>query len=107
MCGACWAHSIIETIETMVALKTNSLQEYSIQQLIDCATEGNRGCEGGDTCAALVWMAEERVKIQTAKQYPTRGDAGDCRAKHNEHGVSILGNFTCDKSVVYALISNY
>jgi len=98
-CGACWAHSIVETIETMVALKTKSLREYSVQQFIDCATEDNKGCDGGDTCAALVWMAENNVRIQTLKDYPTREGVGKCKEKTPQHGVSILGNFTCDNFV--------
>ncbi len=31
-CGARWAYSTVETIESMVAIKTNTLREYSIQQ---------------------------------------------------------------------------
>lgn len=81
----------------MAALKTKSLVEYSVQQLIDCATEDNHGCDGGDTCAALVWMAKTKTRIQTAQEYPMRDDAGECRNKHPQTGIMISSNFTCDK----------
>lgn len=84
----------------MVALKTKSLQEYSVQQFIDCAAEDNKGCDGGDTCAALIWLAEEGVKVQTAQQYPNGNGVGQCKNRHYSHGVSITGNFTCDESVI-------
>jgi cathepsin O len=96
-CGACWAYSTVETIESMVAIKTKVLREYSIQQFIDCASEDNKGCDGGDTCAALVWMAENKVKLKTAKEYPLRDEAGECRVIDPMHGILIADNFTCDK----------
>ncbi|XP_054169231.1 cathepsin O-like [Oppia nitens] len=98
-CGACWALSIVETIETMVALKTSSLRKYSVQQLIDCANEDNKGCDGGDTCAALVWMAENNVRLQTADKYPTTGTSGKCKQTETKHGIAISGNFTCDNFI--------
>ncbi len=82
-CGACWAYSTVETIESMVAIKTNTLREYSIQQFIDCA-EDNKGCDGRDTCAALVWMfglAQNKVKLKAAKEYPLRDEAESVGSK--------------------------
>ncbi|RWS11380.1 cathepsin O-like cysteine peptidase protein [Dinothrombium tinctorium] len=96
-CGACWAYSIIETIEAMVAIRKNkSVEELSVQQIIDCAEEDNHGCNGGDTCSALSWMVDNNVKIQTEKDYPLRDDAGECRVKNPMSGVQIHSNFTCD-----------
>lgn len=50
------AFSIVETIESMYALKNGALEEWSVQQVVDCATKPNNGCEGGDTCLAIQWL---------------------------------------------------
>ena len=51
------AFSVVETIESMRAIKTGTLKELSVQQVIDCSQGfGLKGCGGGDTCTALEWM---------------------------------------------------
>lgn len=32
-CGACWAFSTVETVESMAAMKTGSLQVLSVQEV--------------------------------------------------------------------------
>lgn len=81
----------------MAAMRTKKLQEYSVQQLIDCAGEDNHGCDGGDTCSVLVWLTETATRVQLAKDYPTRGDDGECRVKNPDKGILLAANFTCDK----------
>lgn len=100
-CGACWAFSTIETIESMNAIKNNnSLTELSVQQVIDCAgsdpSSGNHGCEGGDTCSALSWMWSRRVKLLKESEYPLREDSGSCLLPFPDHGV-VVKNFTCEE----------
>jgi len=48
----------VETVETMSAINTGDLRELSIQEVIDCSYgfSSLSGCEGGDTCSALLWM---------------------------------------------------
>lgn len=42
LCGACWAHSVIGTVESMMAIERNSSTlELSVQQMIDCAANNN------------------------------------------------------------------
>ena len=96
-CGACWAHSAVATIESMVAIKTNKLTEFSVQQLVDCSTKDSKGCEGGDTCAALEWMDNNDIALQSALQYPNVGHAQSCKTKGGVSGVRIRSNYTCDK----------
>ena len=100
-CGACWAFSTIETIESMVAIKNNnSLTELSVQQVVDCAgsdpSSGNHGCDGGDTCSALSWMWSRKVKLLEESEYPLRGDSGACQVPFPDHGV-VVKNFTCEE----------
>ena len=46
--GSCWAFSAIGSTESWHAIKTNQLQEFSEQELVDCSTSyGNEGWNGG------------------------------------------------------------
>lgn len=96
-CGACWAHSTVATVESMLQIRTGRLTEFSVQQLVDCSGEQNEGCRGGDTCSTLDWMSKNNVKLETATDYPTQDDAGPCRMDPNKPGVRIQANYTCDR----------
>lgn len=54
-CGACWAFSIVDTVESAYAIKGHPLTELSVQQVIDCSYMDN-GCNGGSTLSALKWL---------------------------------------------------
>lgn len=69
-CGACWAYSVLATIEANRAIRTGNKTRLSVQQMIDCAKNGNNGCAGGDTCMLFEWLAENRVPIHTEDEYP-------------------------------------
>lgn len=98
-CGACWAHSTVQTIESVTALEHGSaVTPLSVQQVIDCASSPsspNHGCDGGDTCAALQWMLKSQVKLVPEAEYPTRDDSGQCRQSLSP-GVQVA-NFTCEE----------
>lgn len=97
-CGACWAFSTVETVESMRAIQTGKLETLSVQYVIDCATNGNLGCNGGDTCGALGWM--EATKLVPAKQYPLTLEDAKCRLQSSNTGVQINSNYTCDRLVI-------
>lgn len=98
-CGACWAYSTVETIESMNALVLGAtVWPLSVQQVIDCASSSsspNRGCDGGDTCAALSWLLNSQVQLVREAEYPMRDDAGQCRMS-SSRGVQVA-NFTCEE----------
>ncbi|CAG7826251.1 unnamed protein product [Allacma fusca] len=97
-CGACWAFSTVETVESMHALQKGVTPKIlSVQQVIDCATNGNMGCNGGDTCAALAWM--KNIKLVTEAEYPTTLQDGTCRNTKFTDGIQIVGNYTCESFV--------
>ncbi|KAK9497523.1 hypothetical protein O3M35_004228 [Rhynocoris fuscipes] len=64
------AFSIVSVAETMSALKTGQLQDLSVQEMIDCAGNGNLGCNGGDTCSLIEWLVFNKINIETEKEYP-------------------------------------
>ncbi|XP_039169656.1 cysteine protease XCP1-like [Eucalyptus grandis] len=45
-CGSCW-FSVVAAVEAITQITTGVLPNLSEQQLIDCATDGNQGCQGG------------------------------------------------------------
>lgn len=97
-CGACWAHSVIETIETMLAIERNeTVRELSVQQMVDCAIN-NHGCLGGDTCNLLHWLQVKDVAILPMQSYPTTNSQSTCKMNAIRESVSeytTVKGFTC------------
>lgn len=69
-CGSCFAVGVVETIESMNALKTGKLKELSVQQMLDC-NDDEMGCEGGDPCRLLNWLHSSKTDVQLSENYPT------------------------------------
>ncbi|XP_025206075.1 cathepsin O-like [Melanaphis sacchari] len=70
-CGACWAISVIELIESVYAIKTGSLQTFSVQEMLDCSGGINQGCTGGSTVFLLLWLVENNISVFKEENYPT------------------------------------
>ncbi|XP_015928798.1 cathepsin O [Parasteatoda tepidariorum] len=99
-CGACWAFSTVETIESMNALKNGALDSFSVQQVLDCAASPNNGCAGGDTCLVVEWLYKSGTEIVLEKDYPFVGKDQNCKKNvKSEKSVKIARNFTCDSFV--------
>ncbi|KAK2584739.1 hypothetical protein KPH14_007070 [Odynerus spinipes] len=100
-CGACWAFSTVEVVESMYAIKNGSLHLLSVQEMIDCAKNSNLGCEGGDICSLLAWLKATKSAILPEKSYPLTRKTDACKLKGTvakTPGVRIT-DFTCDSFV--------
>lgn len=95
-CGACWAFVVIENLESMIAIRQGKLEEFSVQELIDCAGNGNEGCNGGDMCTLLSWITENKIKIVREKEYPLKLMNDKCRITKNETGIEVL-DYACKR----------
>nr|AAD20453.1 cysteine endopeptidase precursor [Oryza sativa] len=88
-CGSCWAFSTVVSVEGINAIRTGRLVSLSEQELIDCDTADNSGCQGG-----LMENAFEYIKhsggITTESAYPYRAANGTCDAVRARGGLVVI-----------------
>lgn len=100
-CGACWAFSIVESIETQVAMKTKHLTPLSPQELVDCGTAaGDSGCRGGVPCRTLDWLNRTKTSLVPESTYPYKAKKGDCRIITNSTLNAVVSDYSCGNYTV-------
>lgn len=90
-CGSCWAFSTTGAVESAVALKKGSLISLSEQELVDCANNGNYGCNGGLMTQAFDWIRENNG-LCSEQDYSYTAKNGNCR-KSNCQAVSSITSY--------------
>ncbi|XP_041466672.1 cathepsin O-like [Lytechinus variegatus] len=112
-CGACWAFSVVETMETQIALKYKHLTELSVQELVDCGTAaGDGGCRGGVPCKTLHWLNQTKTSLVPESTYPYKAKKGDCRIIKNSTLNAVVsdfscGNYTINEEVMPSMVYNH
>jgi len=76
-CGSCWAFSTTGSLEGRDAILTGELKSYSEQQLVDCDTKVNQGCNGGDMGTAMEYSAKNPLELEA--DYPYTAYDGKCK----------------------------
>ncbi len=80
-CGSCYAFATTAVIESFYAIQTDSQKfiDFSPQQVVDCSSNGNYGCNGGDFGPTFNYLLEQGGKIATEDSYPYIGTDEACK----------------------------
>ncbi|KAL3683868.1 hypothetical protein R1sor_001890 [Riccia sorocarpa] len=76
-CGGCWAFSTTGAIEGINQIVTGELVSLSEQELIDCDTESEQGCNGGIMDDAFDYVADNGG-LHNESAYPYQEVQGTC-----------------------------
>ncbi|GIQ87831.1 peptidase C1A, partial [Kipferlia bialata] len=60
-CGSCWAFATVGATESSWAIRGKGLYDLSEQQLIDCDSWGDDGCDGGDLDHAAYYVKQNGI----------------------------------------------
>jgi C1A family cysteine protease len=87
-CGSCWAFSTVGNLEGQYFMKTNKLQKFSEQQLVDC-DKVDQGCNGG-----LMEDAFKHLNTTGAmgeEDYTYTGSDDDCKYNSTQVKAHVTG----------------
>ncbi len=80
-CGSCWSFSTTGSLEGAHFVATGELLSFSEQQLVDCATKLNMGCNGGNPLWAFKYLKSNDAELESVYPYVsgTTKTAGECQ----------------------------
>jgi len=94
-CGSCWAFSATETIESYYAVGGGPLTQLSMEQIVDCDTQGqDQGCNGGFPSGAYAYV-QSAGGIDTLANYPYTaegGQSGTCQFPQGATQTDVAGS---------------
>lgn len=83
-CGSCWAFSTCASMESRYALSSGELLKFSEQQLVDCDTREDQGCNGGLMDSAFTYLESKGAMLESDYGYT----ATDGRCKYDASKVA-------------------
>lgn len=90
-CGSCWAFSTVGSVEGINQIVTGDMIVLSEQELVDCDTSYNEGCNGGLMDYAFQFIINNGG-LDTEEDYPYKAQDGRCDTyRKNAKVVSIDG----------------
>lgn len=93
MCAADWAYAAAGAIEGLQWVRNSTMQQLSVQQLIDCShAYGNEGCLSGTLENAYRYVIASGG-LESLRNYPLRLFAGFCLSNSNKF-TAAMQNYT-------------
>lgn len=93
-CGSCWAFVATGTVEGAYAIKSGRLVSLSEQELLDCTSFWNYGCDGGSHVEALDWIYRNGG-VTMESLYPYNAIKGDCNSEKYDTYTVTVDNYVC------------
>jgi len=98
-CGSCWSFSTTGVVEGNYFLQNNELLSFSEQQIVDCDTDQNEGCNGGWPYLAVEYAAQKGLELE--KEYPYTAQDGTCKYQQSQtYKVAANYSFVTPKSTL-------
>ncbi|PHT66237.1 Vignain [Capsicum annuum] len=104
-CGCCWAFSVVAATEGINKIKTGKLISLSEQELVDCDTSSNMGCEGVKAVANQPVSVAIDANASDFQFYSSGVFTGECGTEL-DHGVTAVGYGETSDGMEYWLVKN-
>ncbi len=79
-CGSCFAHSAVENIESVNAIKTGTFTSFSVQETVDCSySYGDNGCNGGWYFYVWSYVHDSGITYDSLYPYTATSSRGSCK----------------------------
>jgi len=75
-CGGCWAFSAVGSLEGFYFINNKTLLSFSEQQIIDCVSGTDQGCDGGFPSDGINYASKNGLELEI--DYPFTAKDGNC-----------------------------